>query len=227
MFIKLSGKILSHFDGNLNFYRKYFPWVLNVHRMIIDGSQEDVKLFVRFSIFFIILLIGIFVYQIIYYEKTWAVLAILGALIIASLLSPAVRKRFVLKDDRVANFASWMRVITFSVLLIFIGTLPTEREILEKKAWEAEKAEKEAEALRNERTEKAAELSRKFAENQRLLQSLSFKAEYSRLAAPKIMFECNGSTRYLASTGFANYNALLLQAESECGGDFTLISGEK
>ena len=49
----------------------------------------------------------------------------------------------------------------------------------------------------------------------------------SQLSAPKIMFECNGSTAYLAGTGLQNYNALLAQAEAECGGDFDLIAGEK
>ncbi len=220
MFNKLAVKILANLDQNEDFYRRYFPWLLNLPVVILGGDKDNEKSYIRLWLFMAVVCILGFIYSAIHYEKIWAVFGVLGILVLASLLSPIVRRKFINKDDRVSNCESWLRIISFATFLIFIGAYPNERETIEKN-------EKEAAYLKKEREEKAEKLNKTIAEIDRLHGDLSFKAEYSRLAAPKIMFECNGSTRYLASTGITNYNGLLMQAKSECGGDFTLISGEK
>ncbi|MNG14509.1 hypothetical protein D3C84_982670 [compost metagenome] len=135
---------------------------------------------------------------------------------LASLLSHSFRRRFVARDDRVATYANGLRLVSFATLLIFIGVIPTERESADYQKMKAAEHE-----------EKVALLKEQLAEVDRLSREVSFKAEYSRLSAPKIMFECNGATKYLAGTGLQNYNALLIKAETECGGDFDLLAGEK
>lgn len=227
MFTKLAKRMLAHYDRQQEFYRKHLPWLLSLQNLIIRKIKEHQKLLARLSFLFALLGVIVITLSSIHYEKPWGAFGVLGLLMLMSLLNTTLRRRFVSGDDRVATCASWMRFFSFALLLIFIGAIPSNREYTDRLVREAADASEEAELLRKEREEKATLLKEEITENNRRLQALSFKVKYSQLSAPKIMFECNGSTAYLAGTGLQNYNALLAQAEAECGGDFDLIAGEK
>jgi hypothetical protein len=231
MFTKLAQSLLTSYDRRQEFNRKHLPWLLDLQSFVIHKVGEHSKLLTRLCFLIASICMLLFTFSTIHYEKPWGASAVLGCLMLACLLSLSFRKKFVARDDRVATYANGLRFVSFATLLIVIGMIPTERESADHRKMEAAEHEEKSALLKEKlaegREEKAALLKEKLAENDRLFREVSFKAEYSRLSAPKIMFECKGSTRYLAGTGLQNYNALLREAESDCGGDFDLLTGEK
>lgn len=56
---------------------------------------------------------------------------------------------------------------------------------------------------------------------------VAYKAEYKELAAPKLLYSCNGMISLLASKGIENYNALYDEARQGCAEDIEIILSAK